>query len=94
LPDQVVEGGSEIVDGVTDEDSDSADGIFRDGCCSPKDVIAATRLVLKPHGYSVSIGDRGDNSESGFAAKRVEVLFGPLDFSPNTGEVRLVARGR
>ena len=94
LPDQVVEGGPEIVDGVTDENSDSADGVFRDGCCGQEDVIPATRLVLKPHGYSVSIGDRGGNSESGFAAKRVEVFFGPLDFSPSTGEVRLVARGR
>jgi hypothetical protein len=57
-------------------------------------VIAAVRLVFKPHGYSVSIGDRGDDSESGFAAKGIEVLLGPLDFSPDTGEVRLVARGR
>jgi hypothetical protein len=94
LPNQVIEGGSEVVDGIPDEDSHSADGIFRDGCCCPEDVIAATMLVFKPHGYSVSIGDRGGDSKSGFAAKRVEMLFGPLDFSPDTGEVRLVARGR
>jgi hypothetical protein len=94
LPNQVVKSGPEIVGDVSDEDSDSAHGIFRDGCCSPKDVIAATRLVFKPHGYSVSIGDGGADTKSGFAAKCIEVLFGPLDFSPDTGEVRLVARGR
>jgi hypothetical protein len=36
LPDQVVEGGPEIVGYIPDEDSDSADGIFRDGCCRPE----------------------------------------------------------
>jgi hypothetical protein len=36
LSGQVVEGGPEIVDYIPDEDSDSADGIFRDGCCRPE----------------------------------------------------------
>jgi len=36
LPDQVVEGGPEIVGYIPDDDSDSADGIFRDGCCRPE----------------------------------------------------------
>ena len=57
-------------------------------------MIASVRLVFQPHGYLVNIGDRVSDSQSGFAAKRIEVLFGPLDFSPDTGEVRLVARGR
>jgi hypothetical protein len=94
LPDQVIEGGPEIVGYISDEDSDSADGIFRDGCCCPKYVIAAVRLVFKPHGYSVSIRDRGGGSEAGFAAKGIEMLFGPLDLSPDSGEVRLVTSGR
>jgi hypothetical protein len=89
----VVESRPEIMHSITDKNPDSAHGIFRDGCCRPKDVVAATRLVLKPHGYSVSIRDRGTDSESGFAAKRIDVFFGPLDFSQDTGEVRQVARG-
>jgi hypothetical protein len=92
LPKEVVEGGPEIVDGIPDKDSDPADGIFGECCCRPEDVIASVRFVFQPHGYLVNIGDRVSNSESRFAAKRIEVLFGPLDFSPDTGEVRLVAR--
>lgn len=94
LPDQVVEGRPEIVGYIPNEDSDSADGTFRDGRCCPKYVIAAVGLVFKPHGYSVSIGDEGGGSEPGFAAKVIEMLFGPLDLSPDSGEVRLVSSGR
>ena len=36
MPDQEVEGRPEIVGYIPDDDSDSADGIFRDGCCRPE----------------------------------------------------------
>ena len=36
VPDQEVEGRPEIVGYIPDDDSDSADGIFRDGCCRPE----------------------------------------------------------
>ena len=91
LPDQVIEGGSGVVGDVPDDDSEPADGIFRECRCRPEDVIAATRLKLTPHGYSVGFGDGGTDLRPAFAVKLVEVLFGPLDFSPDTGEVRLVA---
>lgn len=92
LPEKMVEGRPEIVNGIPHKDSDSADNIFGECCCRPEDVKASVRLVFQPHGYLVNIGDRVSDSEPRFAAKRIEVLFGPLDFSPDTGEVRLVAR--
>jgi hypothetical protein len=95
LPDKVIQRSPEVVDRISHDNPPVTEPLIREHCFSPKDVVSA--LSLEIQGQSYSVGWRHDSTRSTdgtyLALKGVAVLFSPVDFGPDAGEIRLVGHG-
>src|SRR5215203_4437728 len=75
LPNEVVQGPSDIMNDVSNDEANAEQQILRGKGCHPVDVLAALRVELDAKSYSVAFDRERCHS---LALKDVKVLFSPL----------------
>src|SRR5215210_4415734 len=95
LPDEVIQGPSEVVDHVSHEKAPTTESLFREHRFSPEDVVSALVIELQAQSYSVAWRHDSTRSVDGadLALKSIAMLFGPVDLGPDAVEVGPVGHG-
>ncbi len=98
LPNQVVEGTSEVMNRIPGDEAPAASHLVGDRRRGTENVVAGIGLVLELNGYSVYRGaDRisvGIVEPAGFEVEGLRVLSGPIDLGPDAAKVGPVGARR